>query len=99
MMSPNLRALWKLTHGVRRRYVVALVLLLLGTLIIQLTPLTIGVVLDSVLHQAKHDLAWPQRMLLNIMGGADSLRAHLWIPALIVAVVTLLSITVNFLRG
>lgn len=84
--------LWSVTRGQRGRYVLAIVSMIAGTLLLYASPLVVGSTLDNVIRaDATHRQPEIVRLMIHILGGRESLRAHLWIAALAVIGVTCLS--------
>lgn len=84
------RLLVELVKSQKGRYIAAVVTLSLASLLAFLVP-TIGkVVIDTVLTDTNDDSVI-NAMLLPLMGGAEFVAANLWIAAVAIAVVSLLS--------
>jgi ATP-binding cassette, subfamily B, bacterial len=84
--------LWSVTRGQRGRYVLAFCAMVVGTLLLYLQPLVIGSTVDNVIREAGNG-AQPKLVaaMVDALGGPAYLRAHLWIAALAIIGVNLLS--------
>jgi len=81
-MLGNLRTLYDLAHGFRRRYALAALLLLVGTLLLYGQPAIVGATLDAVLGDMLDQSPALIRRVVDLLGGAAFLRDNLWVAAL-----------------
>ncbi|MFT3787641.1 MAG: ABC transporter ATP-binding protein [Tepidisphaeraceae bacterium] len=94
----HLRSLWTFTAGYRGRYVLAIAALAASTLLGYAAPLVIGSVIDGVLNNSRQPGS-QARFVLGLLGGAEYVRAHLWIAAIALTCAVAFSGAFGFLRG
>lgn len=85
-------------HGHRLRYLAAIGAMVLASCFLYLDPLIPQMVIDGVLLDASEPsafVAWG----VETMGGAAFVRAHLWVPALLMAVISTIAGFFTYLRG
>jgi ATP-binding cassette subfamily B protein len=85
------KILFDLTRGVRHKYAIALTAMVIGTLLLYMSPLIVGTTVNNVITANPTDNE--PRLLtatLRALGGQEWLRAHLWVPGLVLFVTTLL---------
>ena len=98
-MNPRIRLIWQLTRGEHRRYGGAIFALVLGSCCMYLVPLIPQVIIDGVIAPpAAGRGAFVERMVA-LAGGANFLRAHLWLAALAMVTLTALAGGFTYLRG
>jgi ATP-binding cassette, subfamily B, bacterial len=95
--AQSFKSLLRFTEGHRWRYLLALLCLGASTLLAFGTPLIIGATIDGALRT--DGSSGQNTRVLNWMGGAAYVRDHLWVPALAVAMATILAGGFGFLRG
>ena len=99
-MISQLKAIWGLMKGQRLRYGVALFSLLLATAAQYLVPLVGAATIDHAInHQDPGQASSLVRALLASVGGAESLRAHLWLAPVLMVVLTALGGIGSYLKG
>ena len=98
-MNAKHRLIWQLTRGQRLRYGGALMALVLGSCFMYLVPLVPQVVLDGVLASEPERAAPLVRRAVDLAGGREFLRGHLWIAAVAVVVLTAVAGGFAYLRG
>ncbi len=98
-MNAKYRLIWQLTRGERRRYGGALLALVLGSSCLYLVPLVPQVVLDGVLARDPSRAAPLVRRVMDLAGGRELLRAHLWLAALAIIALTAVAGAFAYLRG
>ncbi|AHF93595.1 ABC transporter [Opitutaceae bacterium TAV5] len=94
------RVIWRLMHGQRVLYLLALVCLLFAIGLNYLVPLVGTVTLDHAIsgkpaHEANGLLA----VMLGALGGAENLRAHLWIAVVAMVAITATSGVFSYAKG
>ncbi len=97
--GPALRLLWLETRGERLRYGGALLALLPGAALLAIAPLIPQAVLDHVLAEDGAPPGPISGALIELLGGADRLRADLWIAMMAIFAVTLAAGAFTYLRG
>ena len=97
--GPALRLLWLETRGERLRYGGALLALLPGAALLAIAPLIPQAVLDHVLADDGAPPGPISGALIELLGGADRLRADLWIAMMAIFAVTLAAGAFTYLRG
>jgi len=90
--------LWQLMHGFRGRYAKAILALFVFTGINYMTPLVGGAVIDFALSGKAPD-GGPRGLTIALLGGAELVRDHLWIPALAMVVLTVIAGLFSYLKG
>ena len=93
-----LALLWKLMHGFRGKYAWAIVALFVFTVINYLTPLVASATIDFAISGKPGESILTTR-ILGLMGGADFVKEHLWFPALLMVLLTMLAGVFNYLKG
>ena len=98
-MFSSIRALWRLMAGSRARYGAAIAALVFASAFLYLAPLIPQVVIDGVLvgdpTAASDTVKWG----VELLGGADFVRANLWVPGLLIAGATIIAGVFAYLRG
>ncbi len=89
--------LWRFTRGSRGFFVGGALASVGVTLLDLLRPQIIRVTIDAALGDALADMPAYAALLLQLMGGRDTLRANLWIAALAVIAVALLAAVCKYL--
>ncbi|MCA8920552.1 MAG: ABC transporter ATP-binding protein [Planctomycetes bacterium] len=82
-MFPTLRRVWLTLAGERLRYGAAIGALILASCFLYLAPLIPQAVLDGVLVEDPGRVSGFTRSLVDALGGAEAVRARLWVPALL----------------
>ncbi len=92
---------WRLMRGQRLRYVAAIGALLGATAFNYLVPLIGTVTIDYAVagKPAADDLGAPLRILLALLGGPATLRAHLWLAPVAMVLLTALGGVFAYLKG
>ncbi len=90
--------LWKLMHGFRGRYGRAIAALFVFTGLNYMTPLVGGAAIDSALSGKAPDGRLGAR-IIALLGGADSVRENLWLPALAMVLLTVTAGIFSYLKG
>ncbi len=80
-MFDTLRALWRLMHGSRLRYGLAIAMLVVASSFLYLVPLIPQSVIDGVLTEGGPEPSGMVRWWVSAMGGRDFVQARLWVPA------------------
>ena len=95
------RIVWQLIRGQRLRFGAAIAALLFSTVFAYLVPLVGTVTIDHAVagRLAAGDLGRPLRALLALLGGADFLRAHLWLAPVAMVALTSLGGVFAYLKG
>jgi len=94
------RLVWDLMEGQRRRYLAAIVALVVASCFLYLAPLIPQIVLDGVIvppdgAEASSFVEWA----VAALGGRAFLAANLWWPALIIVALTVVAGGFTYLRG
>jgi ATP-binding cassette subfamily B protein len=89
MLKRNAKLLLELTAGHRHLYLLAALLLAIGTTLLYVQPIVVGVAVDQVLGQRVDDSSL-KSWLLQVLGGEAYLRDHLWIAAVAIVAGTTL---------
>lgn len=90
--------LWQLMRGFRGRYARAIAALFVFTAINYATPLVASVTIDAALSQKAPEGSLTPR-ILAWLGGADFLHTHLWLPALLMVLLTIAAGGFSYLKG
>ena len=106
-MKSSIITFLNLTQGFRRRYAWAFVALLLSIVLLQIAVVISKVTIDRVLDpdQPVDDLmviglqAKIDELILSFMGGRDFVADNLWVPGLVIVLVTVLAGVFTWLRG
>ena len=93
-----LALLWKLMHGFRGKYAWAIVALFIFTVINYVTPLVASATIDFAISGKPGESILTNR-ILGLMGGSDFVKKHLWFPALLMVLLTMLAGVFNYLKG
>lgn len=100
--------LWTLMQGFRSQYALAIAALLVFTVINYLIPLVGSATIDFALKSGVLPGVTPAKaapeavlstVLISWMGGADLVRHHLWLPALVMVGLTVLAGVFSYLKG
>lgn len=83
--------LWNITVGYRGFYLVAVIFMALGSFFAFLIPLVGKVTIDGVITSETEELSRFAKFAIELSGGVDYLSNRLWIPALILIVISCLS--------
>lgn len=94
----SIRTIWGYTSGCRGRLLAAFLLLICELLLSFVTPLVLSVTIDSVLGNAPLNTPWYFTWLLNLCGGIDYIRGHIFIMSLLMVGMAVLSGALAFLR-
>lgn len=86
-------------EGRRLQYGGAILALVLGSCFMYLVPLVPQVVMDGVLSGTPEKASSMVRWGVEIGGGREFLRSHLWIPGLLVLVLTAVAGVFTYARG
>jgi ATP-binding cassette subfamily B protein len=90
--------LWDLMRGFRGTYAWAIAALFAFTAINYLTPLVASATIDlAISSEAKETLLTSQ--IITWMGGAESVKSRLWLPALLMVLLTILAGGFSYLKG
>ncbi|MGJ8654959.1 MAG: ABC transporter ATP-binding protein [Akkermansiaceae bacterium] len=90
--------LWLLTRGFRGKYGWAIAALFAFTVINYLTPLIASATIDFALSE-KADDGLLTATIIDWMGGAEFVRSHLWFPAMLMVLLTILAGGFSYLKG
>ncbi|MES2474422.1 MAG: ABC transporter ATP-binding protein [Verrucomicrobiota bacterium] len=90
--------LWQLMAGFRGKYAWAIAALFVFTAINYLTPLVAGATLDlAISDEPVENLLTPA--IIRLMGGAEFVRGHLWFPALLMVLLTIVAGVFSYFKG
>lgn len=98
-MTSKYRMIWRLMQGQRLRYGAAIAALVLGSCVMYLVPLVPQVVIDGVLGNPDSQPSAMVRRAVELGGGREYIRAHLWIPAAILIGLTAVAGLLTYLRS
>lgn len=96
--SSPLRLLWELMSGFRAKYAWAIGALFVFTGINYVTPLVASATIDFALS-GEPDEGRLTSGVIALMGGAEFVRARLWLPALLMIMLTLVAGVFAYLKG
>lgn len=85
-------------HGFRLRYILAIGALLIQTFLGFLVPLVASGTIDHALSDEAPDSGLPS-LVIGWMGGPDRVLANLWIPGLIMVLLTIVAGLFSYLKG
>jgi ABC-type multidrug transport system fused ATPase/permease subunit len=91
--------IWRLMEGQRLRYGMAIGALILGSCILYLVLLVPQVVLDGVLAADPTKASSFVAKVMDLAGGREFLRSHLWWAAVAILILTAISGLFAYLRG
>jgi ATP-binding cassette subfamily B protein len=97
--SSSLQQIWQLLEGQRLRYTGAIAALCGATLFGYLVPFVGKVTIDFALVPDAPPATGVNRLVLNLLGGAEFLSAHLWLGAAWMVVLTALAGIFSYLKG
>ncbi len=95
--SERTRVLLYFLEGSKKYFVMGVFCSMLVSFFNLLNPRIIGYTIDFVLGQEEKEMPGSVSLMTGILGGAEYLRGHLWIIAVIVIAVALLSALFRFL--
>jgi len=99
-MFSQLKVIWSLMRGERLHYGVALLSLLFATAASYLAPLVGAATIDHAIgSKDPAEASALVRMMLAGAGGAESLRAHLWLAPVFIVLLTGMSGAGSYLKG
>ncbi len=98
-MKRKYQMIWSHMEGQRLRYGAAVAALVLGSCFMYLVPLVPQVVLDGVLSAQPEKASGFVRTAMELAGGREALRQHLWIAGLCVLLLTAVAGLFTWLRG
>jgi ATP-binding cassette subfamily B protein len=98
-MTSKYRMIWRLMEGQRLRYGAAVAALVLGSCVMYLVPLVPQVVIDGILTGPGGRASEMVRRAVELGGGRDYLRGHLWIPAAVLVGLTAIAGVLTYLRS
>lgn len=87
----KLSSILKYVRGYRRYMLAAFVLLVCELLLSFVTPLVMSVTIDSVLDTKPLNSPWYFTWIIDLWGGIDYIRGHIWIMALLMVLMAALS--------
>ena len=95
----NFRLLMQFLHGDGRKYIIAILSVLLMTIFSAISPLVIKITIDSIIGDEPLNL--PQRLysLIQQKGGIEYIRNNLWIVLAVLVVITLLQGIFMYLKS
>jgi ATP-binding cassette subfamily B protein len=94
----KLKALYSYTKGFRYLIVISFLLMVAEILLTFVTPLVMSVTIDSVLDSKPLNVPGYFMRFLALFGGIETLRAHLWIMAVIMVAFRLLGGLIGLFR-
>ena len=100
-MFSQIQVFWQLMRGQRLRYGVAVGCLLCATILNYGVPLIGSVTIDYVVGGKVIDANTPVLLavLVQLLGGADFLRTHLWLAPVGMVALSVLSGVFSYLKG
>ncbi len=98
-MRATVRQFWQLLAGQRLRYLAAIASLIVASCFLYVVPLIPTAVIDVVLVEEGADATPVMRAVVDAMGGRPRVLAHLWIPAVAIAIIAALAGLFTYLRG
>ncbi|MCC6415669.1 MAG: ABC transporter ATP-binding protein [Opitutaceae bacterium] len=100
-MFSHLHGIWSLMRGHRLRYGAALACLLCATVLNYGVPLIGSVAIDFAIGDKipGNDTSAPMRWLLDLLGGPDHLRGHLWLAPVAMVALSVIGGVFSYLKG
>ena len=99
-MFTKFNAIWKLSKGNRAEYVSAIVALVVASCFLYLSPMIPQIMLDGVILPSEQtELSAFAQWVVDVLGGRVFLLEHLWIPGLLMGLVTAVAGVFTYLRG
>ncbi len=83
--------LWNLTQGYRRLYFIAFLAMGLGSFLAFITPLVGKITIDYIVISESSSTSQIMSLIIQLMGGKDFLSTRLWIPAMVLVLVSITS--------
>ena len=98
-MTSKYQLIWQLMEGERGRYAAGIAALVIASCFLYLVPLVPSVVLDGVLAENPEAASPFVLRAVELGGGREFLRTHLWISALLIVALTALAGIFTYLRS
>lgn len=98
-MKAQFRAIWDLMEGQRLRYFTAIAALVVASCFLYLVPLVPQIIIDGVLNPNADETSALTLWAVESLGGQLFLRANLWLPALLILLLTTFAGAFTYLRG
>ncbi len=95
----NYALIWRVTRGQRKTYIFAILALLAASAFMYLVPLIPQMVLDGIIGPNPDKATSISLWLIDFLGGREFLSQQIWIPALLIVVLTALAGVFTYLRG
>jgi ATP-binding cassette subfamily B protein len=99
VMWAKYKTLWDALEGQRLRYILAIGVMIAGTLTAFVVPLVLRATIDSAIDTKPLDAPEFVRRLVDSIGGMKLVARNLWLPGLMMAALTLLAGTCGYTRG
>jgi len=95
----NRNTLWGFMKGQRLRYAFAILALLAATVVVAGRPIVFKITIDHIIGDKPLNVPGPVRSLVQCLGRRSVLAANLWIGALAVMIITVVSGLFMYLKG
>jgi len=95
----KLGAIWQTMRGERLRYLGAIGALVVASCFLYLSPMVPQIVLDGVIAKDPKHVSGFAHWVIELMGGRDYIRSHLWVPGVLIVLFTSLAGVFTYLRG
>ncbi|MFG0329786.1 MAG: ABC transporter ATP-binding protein [Phycisphaerales bacterium] len=99
MRLGQFNSIWRLTKGQRLRYFAAIASLVVASCFLYLAPLIPQITIDGVLSGDPEAASPFVQSIVEALGGRETLRGRLWLPALLVILATAIAGVFTYLRG
>jgi len=96
---PKKNTFWRFMKGQRFRYVAAIVALFVAMLVLAERPVVFKVAIDHIIEGKPAEGLGPMRSLVRWLGGGSVLAGNLWMAALAVVAITMISGFFMYLKG
>ncbi len=98
-MNSKYRMIWNLMAGQRLTYGLAIAALVLGSCFMYLVPMVPQIIMDGVLSSEPEKASDFVGRAVELTGGREFLKGHLWIPAIWILSLTAISGILTYLRS
>ena len=95
----NYALIWRVTRGQRKTYLLAILALLVASVFMYMAPLIPQMVLDGIIGPNPDKATSISLWLIDLLGGREFLSQQVWLPALLIVVLTAMAGVFTYLRG
>ncbi len=95
----NYALIWRVTRDQRKKYILAIIALIVASVFMYMAPLVPQMVLDGILGPNPEKVAPVSLWLIKLFGGREFLSDNLWVAALLIIGFTVAAGFFTYLRG